>query len=76
MRNAPEERFVPGQRPGQGRGATALGSDPLGRPHRHPRHVVGNTLRVAKVFVGTAFDVLVLGDHEGRPVRSEPERQG
>lgn len=69
MNTAPNERFVPGQRPGQGRGATALGADAEGRPHRHPRHLVGNTLRAAKVFVGTAFDVVVLGDHEVRPAR-------
>ncbi|MFR9756219.1 hypothetical protein [Streptomyces sp. TR06-5] len=65
---------VPGQCPGHG--ATALGTDAAGRPSRHRRHVVGDTLRVAKVFVGTAFDVVVLGDHEGRPARAEqPEPQ-
>lgn len=53
------------------RGATAYGGDAEGRSHRHPRHLVGNTLRVAKVFAGTAFDVVVLGDHEGRPLRPE-----
>lgn len=68
---APNDPLVPGQRPGQPHGATALGADAQGRPHRHSRHVVGNTLRAAKVFVGTAFDVVVLGDHEGRPVRPE-----
>lgn len=67
MSTAPQKRLVPGPRPGQGRGATALGTDAAGRPHRHSRHVVGNTLRAARVFVGTAFDVVVLGDHEGRP---------
>lgn len=71
MSTAPEQRSVPGRRPVRVRGATAYGGDAEGRSHRHPRHLVGNTLRVAKVFAGTAFDVVVLGDHEGRPLRPE-----
>ena len=74
MSKVPHARLVPGQRPGQGRGATAVGADAEGRPHRHSRHMVGNTLRVARVFVSSAFDVVVLGDMEGRP--SRPDRPG
>ncbi|WP_168711443.1 hypothetical protein [Streptomyces sp. RKND-216] len=37
--------------------------------------MVGNTLRVARVFVSSAFDVVVLGDLEGgRSAR--PEQSG
>lgn len=40
-------------------GATAL----LARP-KHQRHLVGNTLRVVRVFASTAFAVIVLGQSD------------
>lgn len=40
-------------------GATALASS-----RQHPRHVLGNALRVAKVFGTTAFGVIVLGQSD------------
>lgn len=59
--------------PGPGRGATALGDAVPEQPPRHlrhlrhPRHMLGNAVRAARVFAGTAFSVAVLGQYDGRP---------
>ncbi|MFJ9406417.1 hypothetical protein [Streptomyces sp. NPDC101393] len=47
------------------RGATALGPDPArGAQHAHAnRHWVGNSLRAVKVFVTSAFSVVILGEY-------------
>ncbi|MCB5178838.1 hypothetical protein [Streptomyces antimicrobicus] len=47
---------VQGRRP---RGATATTTP----AHIHPRHRVGGVLRAAKVFAGTAFSVVLLGEY-------------
>lgn len=64
MSTAPKQRYVPGH----GRGATALDPAGSGRPHRHhPRHLLGDTLRAARVFAEATFSVVILGQPEGRP---------
>ncbi|MEU1617680.1 hypothetical protein ACFZAU_12155 [Streptomyces sp. NPDC008238] len=40
------------------RGSTAIAEDGA---HRHPVHPVGDALRAFRVFVATAFRVVVLG---------------
>ncbi|MCF6523082.1 hypothetical protein [Streptomyces sp. JJ36] len=53
----------PGRRPGHG--ATALAPDGPGHAHRHLlRHPFGDALRAVRVFAGTAFDVVVLGEYD------------
>ncbi|WP_228450288.1 hypothetical protein [Streptomyces alkaliterrae] len=42
-----------------GTGATALHSD-----HEHSRHLLGDVMRVIRVFASTAFGVAVLGQSD------------
>jgi hypothetical protein len=34
--------------------------------HPHPRHLLGNALRAARVMAGAAFEVVILGKVEER----------
>ncbi|WP_431959490.1 hypothetical protein [Actinacidiphila sp. bgisy160] len=47
------------------RGSTAIAED---AGHRHPVHPVGDALRAVRVFLATAFRVVVLGQ-EGTAAR-------
>ncbi|MBA0053138.1 hypothetical protein E0L36_20360 [Streptomyces sp. AJS327] len=63
--NAPGARSTRGARNAANAGGTdGLAEAPVGGARRG--HRIGNGLRAVRVFLGTAFEVAVLGAHEGR----------
>lgn len=64
MTTAPFTTAMGGQGPRGSRAAFRDGATALLANPRHERHLLGNTLRVVRVFASTAFGVIVLGQSD------------
>lgn len=76
MTTAPFTTAMGGQGPGGSRAAFRDGATALLAHPEHHRHSLGNALRVVRVFLSTAFGVIVLGqsDEDAGVYRREATR--